>query len=63
MSDDHHTESFFAKREPIPIVISQASFESSESIPKQSGDVNLPYLDFVGRFEMFFMANKGKEDM
>jgi hypothetical protein len=66
MSDDHHTESFFAKREVIPVVKFQTSFESSETTPKQSGesgDLNLSYLDFVGRFETFLMANKGKEDM
>lgn len=68
MSDDHYTESLFAKREvPIPTVaIYQESFESSEFTPKQSGqsgDTNLSYLDFIGRFETFLIANKGKEDM
>lgn len=68
MSDDHYTESFFAKREvPIPtVLIYQESFESSEFTPKQSGqsgDINLSYLDFIGRFETFLMFNKGKEDM
>ena len=28
------------------------------SVSPQSGDVNLPYLDFVGKFEMYLMTHK-----
>ena len=62
MSEDQVEEiSLFKRREEVPkIMINSIPIETTviPSVSPQSGDVNLPYLDFVGKFEMYLMTHK-----